>query len=228
MVDEPGDALPRRGARQAVEVVEHEDEVALLGEGVDEPRQQHLAQRCGDRRRLQRGVAQGRARARQRLDDVRPQDHRVVVAVVHGDPGHRAAGRAVLPPRREQRGLAEAGRAGDQAEPAPPALVEAVEEPRAADGLRRHDRRVQLGHEHRRLLAGRGVLVRAGRHGCFLRDRAKSRQPARHHPTHGSGHRRAHRRRHGRLAGDRRGGRREARGGRGARARGLARRRAST
>ena len=141
------------GARDAVEVVEDQDHVAGLGELVDEPRQQHLAQRRRGGRGRERLVRQRRARAGERLDGVAPQHDRVVVAVVEREPCDRALARLALPPGGQQRRLAEAGRAGDEREPAPAAVAQALEQPLALDGLRRHDRRVQLRDEQGRVHA---------------------------------------------------------------------------
>jgi len=152
-----------------VKVVEDQRDVALLGELVDEPRKPDLAQRrCGDRggERLAR---EGRARPGERLDDVGPQDHRVVIAIVERHPRGRTVLGLALPPGGQQRGLAESGRAGDEAEPEPAAGAQPREQPLALDDLRRDERRVQLRDEedrsardHARLLPARAYQHPSG------------------------------------------------------------------
>ena len=101
---------------EPVEVVEHERDLAPLGERVDEPRQHDLEQRRrGERARpAPRCGSAGHARHSASID-VRPQHDGVVVALVERDPRRPAARRLALAPRRQQRRLAEAGRAGDEA-----------------------------------------------------------------------------------------------------------------
>ena len=116
VVDEPREALARGGAGEPVEVVEHEHELALLGQRVHEPRQHHLEQRRGGDQLGRDRLRERRARAAERLDHVRPQHDRVVVAPVERDPRHGPLARLFLPPRGQQRRLAEPGRARDEAE----------------------------------------------------------------------------------------------------------------
>ena len=151
VVDEPGDALARGRARQPVEVVEHERQLALLGERVHEPREHDLEQRRGRDRRRQLRVRQLRAGAAQRLDRVRPQRDRVVVALVQRHPRRRRG--LARRPRRQQRRLAEPGRAGDEAELRAAPGAQAREQPLAGDRLGRHHGRVELRDEQRRLHA---------------------------------------------------------------------------
>ncbi len=89
-------------------------------------------------------MRQRRARAAQRLDHVRPQHDGVVVALVERHPCHRPALRLALAPRRQQRRLAEPGRARDEAEATAAALAQPLEQPLARDRLGRDGRRVQL------------------------------------------------------------------------------------
>ena len=153
---EPGDG---RGVGKAVEVVEHQRDVAGLGERVDEPRQHDLAHRRGHRQGRERLVVQRRADAAERLHDVRPEDDVVVVALVERDPGHRPPRGLLLAPRGEQRGLAEPRGAGDERQR--PALAQARGQP-LRDGLRGHERRVQLGDEEDRRLGTHCGLIHAG------------------------------------------------------------------
>ena len=143
-----------------MEVVEHEGDVAGLGERVHEPRQHDLAHRRGDRQRRERLAVQRRAGAAERLHDVRPEDDVVVVALVQRDPCHRPRRGLLLAPRGEERRLAEAGRAGDERQRA--ALAQARGQPLARDRLRGHERRVQLGDEEDRLLGTHCGLIHAG------------------------------------------------------------------
>ena len=103
----------------------------------------------------------GQAR-HERLDHVRPQDDRVVVALVQRDPRHRPPRGLLLAPRGEQRRLAEPGRAGDERQLRPRAVAQAREQPLARDRLRGHERRVELGDEQdRRLGTTAGSSTRA-------------------------------------------------------------------
>ena len=163
VVDEPRDALPRRRAGEPVEVVEHQRQLGLLGELVDEPRQQHLDDRRRGGGRGQRLVREARAGAAQRLDDVRPQHDRVVVALVERDPRHRPPLRLLLAPGREQDRLAEARRAGDERELQPAPSPQPLEQPLARDGLRRDERGMELGDEEDRCVRTGGLA-----HGATL------------------------------------------------------------
>ena len=90
------------GIGQAVGVVEHQDRRRKpLGEGV---------------RQVGEGVAVGRhhrrvSGGREGGEQVAPQPRRIVVALVHAQPGHALGRRRRLQPRREQRRLARPGRA---------------------------------------------------------------------------------------------------------------------
>ena len=122
------------------------------------------------RQRRERLAGEPRADAAERLDHVRPQHDRVVVALVERHPRHRPRRRLALPPRREQRRLAEAGGARDQAQPAPAALAEPLEQPLARDRLRRDERRMELGDQQDR---------RIGPAGCAFDIRAHRAEPKR-------------------------------------------------
>jgi hypothetical protein len=147
-----------------VEVVEDEDDLGLLGELVDEPRQHHLAHGRGRDHRHERLPGEPRAGTAERLDDVRPQHDRVVVALVERHPGDGPAARLVLAPGGEQRRLPEPGRAGDEAEPQAAAVAQPREEPLTRHRLRRHERRVQLRDEQDRSLRTAGVFLRVRDH----------------------------------------------------------------
>ena len=162
VVDEPRDRLARRGARQAVEVVEHERDLVALGERVDQPRQHDLAQRRAGGGRVEP----------ERGDHVRPQHDRVVVALVERHPRDRPPLQLGLPPGGEQRRLAEAGRAGDERQAAALAVAQALEEPLARDRLGRDERRMELGDEEDAPTFNRGSPRPSA---CGLRDRPAAR-----------------------------------------------------
>lgn len=147
VLDEPGDVVHGRSAGQAVEVIEHEAEPALLDERIDQPRQDHLLHgRRGDRiAETQR--RDGRARAADRLDDVRPQDHRVVVALVERHPCHRALMRLDRASRCEECRPAKACRACHKHQASLPSVPQPPEQALARDSLRRDHRRMQFRQE---------------------------------------------------------------------------------
>jgi hypothetical protein len=78
---------------------------------------------------------------------VRPQHHRVVVALVERDPGDGAVRGLAGAPGGQQRRLAEAGGRGDEAQLEPAPRAQAVEQPVARHGLARHGGRVELGQQ---------------------------------------------------------------------------------
>ena len=127
---------------------------ALTSRGSTTSRTGAVTARAGERL-----VVQRRADAAERLDDVRPEDDVVVVALVQRDPGDGPPRGLLLAPRGEQRRLAEPGRAGDQGQR--PALAQARGQPLARDRLRGHERRVQLGDEEDRLLGTHCGLIHA-------------------------------------------------------------------
>ena len=137
VADEPRDRLARGRAGEAVEVVEHERDLVHLGQRVDQAREHDLAQ----------GRAGGRWVEAERGEHVRPQDDRVVVALVQRHPRDEPVLELGLAPGGEQRRLAEPGRARDQREPAALTVAQALEEPFARDRARRDVGRMELGDE---------------------------------------------------------------------------------
>jgi hypothetical protein len=123
VLDEPRDALARGRARQPVEVVEHEHDVLLLQQRVDEPRP--ARPRAAARRPAAAASSSWASPGQARHSASTMCDHSttgVVVAAVERHPRDRAVRELVLAPRRQQRRLAEPGRARHQAEAPPTAL----------------------------------------------------------------------------------------------------------
>ena len=153
--------LDLAGVDQVV-VVEHQHDVAAgRAEVVEQRRQHHL-----DRGRLRRGqelqlvrADPGRHRP-QRRDQVAPEGHRVVVTRVERQPrGESFAGRRgrSREPLREQPGLAETGRCGDEGQLRRGPAVQLLVQPRTRHQARSWpgpiELRLQQGASHRRLLS---------------------------------------------------------------------------
>ena len=150
MVDEPGDALPRRAAREPVEVIQDQRDLTLPVQLVDQPRQHHADDRCHDRMRRRR-PGDGGAGPAQRLDRMRPQHHRVVVALVQRQPPDGFARSLGLAPRRQQGSLPETRRAGNQSEPAIRPAPQTFQQPLTRNRQLAHRRRMQLRADQDRL-----------------------------------------------------------------------------
>ena len=151
MVDEPPDTGAGRDARQPVEVIQDERDLTLAVQLVDQARQDHVHHRCHDRIRRRR-PGDGGAGAAERLDRMRPQDYRVVVALVQRQPRDGFPRGLGLAPRRQQGGLPEARRAGDQSEPAVRPAPKTFQKALARNRLLAHGRRMQLRADQDRLL----------------------------------------------------------------------------
>ena len=81
---------------------------------------------------------------------MRPEHHRVVVALVHRQPRHGPPDRLRLPPRRQQGGLPEARRTSDQAEPQARPVPEPRHKPLPGNHLIAHRRRKQFRRDQDR------------------------------------------------------------------------------
>ena len=150
MLDEPGDALPRRTAREPVEVIQDERDLTLAVQLVDQARQDHVNDRRHDRMRRRR-PGDGGACAAERLDRMRPEDYRVVVAFVQRQPRDGFPRGLGLAPRRQQGSLPEARRAGNQSEPAVRPASKTFQEALARNRQLAHRRRMQLRADQDRL-----------------------------------------------------------------------------
>ena len=150
MVDEPPDTGAGRDARQPVEVIQDERDLTLAIQLVDQARQDHVDHRCHDRMRRRR-PGDGGACAAERLDRMRPEDYRVVVALVQGQPRDGFPRGLGLAPRREQGSLPEARRAGDQSEAAVRPASKTFQEALARNRQLAHRRRMQLRADQDRL-----------------------------------------------------------------------------
>ena len=117
MVDEPSHTGAGRDARQPVEVIQDERDLTLAVQLVDQTRQNHFNDGCrrpvADAELATAGLAR-----RERPDRMRPEDYRVVVALVQRQPRDGFPLGLGLAPRRQKGGLPEARRAGDESEPA--------------------------------------------------------------------------------------------------------------
>ena len=152
-----------------VEVVEHQhDRLLALRQRGGQRRDQRVGPRARVRREL--GDRLARAGARERLEHGAPEPPPVAVGGIQREPGHRPGSPAGADPASEQRGLAGAGRPGDQRQGPPDALVEGVHQPAAID-----DRRL-LGWV--RELRGRQAAGRLaggrGRHSSLAGERTSS------------------------------------------------------
>ena len=161
MVDEPPHTGPGRHARQPVVIIQDERHLTLAVQLVDQTRQNHLNHRCHDRIRRHR-PGDGGAGPAERPDRMRPQDYRVVVALVERQPRHRFPRRLGLAPRRQKGRLPEARRAGDQSEPAIRPATKTLQKTLAPNRLLAHGRRMQLRGDQDRLLRTRSPTVARG------------------------------------------------------------------
>ena len=93
---------------------------------------------------------------------MRPQDHRVVVALVQRQPRNEFPSGLGLVPRRQKGGLPEARRAGDESEPAVRSASKTFQKALARDRLLAHRRRTQL-RAHQDRLAPRPAALRRPR-----------------------------------------------------------------
>ena len=140
-----------RGGRREVQVVDHEHERLLelgggLHEALDERRRRVVARRSEP---VEEHLAPERRadRVEQLLPERRP------VRLPQRDPRERRLTRAVAQPRREEDGLAGAGRPGDECQRAlRGAGVEQLEEPVALDDGGRRLRQMTVQHDLVRLI----------------------------------------------------------------------------
>ena len=151
-----------------VVVVQHQHQVGLAGgELVEQLRQDHLGEDVGRARALEQGeraLPEAGLDHPERLDDIGPEPHRVVVAVVQRQPGDPPGAVVGPPPLGQQGGLARTGRGVDQAQPPlGPGLQQPVQ-PGPGDQPGPDRRRAQLGPQEDRPRRARRSR-RLGAHG---------------------------------------------------------------
>ena len=134
-----------------MEVVEHEHDLALLDELVDEPRQHDLEQRRGRDQRRQRRVR--RAPGRRGTSASITCDHSTTASLSPSSSVTHATGRSRASLSRHAASSVDlpkpAGHATRLSRTAA-AVAQPLEQPLARDRLRRDERRVQLGDEQDR------------------------------------------------------------------------------
>ena len=143
MVDEPPDTGAGRDARQPVKVIQDQCDLTHAVQLVDQARNNHLHHRCHHRTRRHR-VGHGRAGTAQRLDHIRPQHHRVVVALIQRQPPDRFPRGLGLTPRRQQGRLPETRRTSHQRKPAIRPAPKTCHQALPRNRLLPHRRRMQL------------------------------------------------------------------------------------
>jgi hypothetical protein len=153
-----------------MEIVDDQRHRRVLGrQRRSEPPQERMVCRPPPRGGRQR-PRDGRAGAAQRRGDVGPEDPRLVVVVVQGNPGHRPGFRRR--PQRQGHRLARAGGAGDDRQRAPSrALGDQLGDPRPRDRPVRHAGHRDLGCQDQDVSrsrrppgGGRHLLGSVGRH----------------------------------------------------------------
>jgi hypothetical protein len=102
---------------KSMKVVEDERDLALLGQAVDEIRQDGVGDARSTDDFLEARRLERRARSPKRLEHVRPEHDRVVVTVVERDPGDRTPLGFDFAPRTEQGCLAATRRSCHNGEP---------------------------------------------------------------------------------------------------------------
>ena len=143
--DELGEQVGERGAVGVLDVVEDEDERRVVA-GRSRTALGYGGEALGDpRHRGRRGAAQ-RARAKA-LGQARPEAGQRAGLAVQRDPRRRGRPglQAGVEPRREEHGLARAGRRGDEGDRPLHGVVHALVEALADDGGGRHAREPSCG-----------------------------------------------------------------------------------
>ena len=149
VLDEEPEAGMAHPVGDQVVVVQHQHQVGLAGgELVEQLRQDHLGEDVGRARALEQGeraLAEPGLDHPERLDDIGPEPHRVVVAVVQRQPGDPPGAVVGPPPLGQQGRLARPGRGVDQAQPPlGPGLQQPVQ-PGPGDQPGPDRRRAELG-----------------------------------------------------------------------------------
>ena len=131
-----------------VVVVEHEHQpVGQSAELVEDDREHGRDRRVRRVQERQRGGAHARRREVQRGHDVGPEGVGPLLALLERDPCDRAVGGGRFQPGRQQRGLAEPRRRGDQGQPRWRCPAEPLGQPRSRHEVTSYPRDEELGAE---------------------------------------------------------------------------------